>query len=241
MADGGDLLLATRFGWKRPSYRAFSIQKLQRQCTWWQCLGRNSLEIPSQSLACGMWLFFLYVLRSSRNRSDPTRDRSKRMKPSRKKTRSNHQIIIWIARDLWRFNEVSLVVLCFERPRKEDPWWSIFAEHVLKVHGLFKDVDGQNSWWFFHAQGMACALVIDLFFFLVSNVKRCLVFCLDLFFFQMVLVTLILSMLPRGSPPSSSYLCFKWGVASLEQQGGWHVIEGLQTSPFYCCKRISIY
>lgn len=61
------------------------------------------------------------------------------------------------------------------------------------------------------------------------------------FFFQMVLVTLILSMLPRGSPPSSSYLCFKWGVASLEQQGGWHVIEGLQTSPFYCCKRISIY
>lgn len=49
-----------------------------------------------------------------------------------------------------------------------------------------------------------------------------------LFFFQMVLVTLILLMLHRGSPPSSSYLCFKWGVASLEQQGGWHVIEGLQ-------------
>lgn len=85
MADGGDLLLATRFGWKKPSYRASSIQKLQRQCTWWQCLGRKSLEIPSQSLARGMWLFFLYVLRSSRNRSDPTRDGSKRMKPSRKK------------------------------------------------------------------------------------------------------------------------------------------------------------
>lgn len=47
----------------------------------------------------------------------------------------------------------------------------------------------QRRWWteflmVFHAQGMACALVIDLVFFLVSNVKRCLVFCLDLFFFS---------------------------------------------------------
>ncbi len=35
-------------------------------------------------------------------------------------------------------------------------------------------------------------------------------------------------MLHPGSPPSSSYLCFEWRVASLEQQGGWHVMQGLQ-------------
>ena len=83
----------------------------------------------------------------------------------------------------------------------------------------------------FHATGKALLhFVIDLDVFLVSNVADAWFFVWILFFvfFQMVLVTLILLMLHRGSPPSSSYLCFKWGVASLEQQGGWHVIEGLQ-------------